>query len=137
MNKITVNAYAKVNLSLDVLGKMDNGYHELRSIMQLIELHDDIEITRTKGDGKVSVSSSRAFLPKDEKNIAGKAVRLFMTEMGITGYDVTVYINKRNPVCAGLGGGSADAAAVLRGLNKIYKGRLTMEELCAFRLSAE
>ncbi|MBE6948439.1 MAG: 4-(cytidine 5'-diphospho)-2-C-methyl-D-erythritol kinase [Ruminococcaceae bacterium] len=129
MDKITVKAYAKINLSLDVLGKMPDGYHELRSIMQLVELHDDVEITRTKGKSKIKASSSKVFLPKDEKNIAGKAVRLFLDETGITGYDVSVFINKRNPVCAGLGGGSADGAAVLKGMNELFGTGLTLTQL--------
>lgn len=129
MNRITVSAYAKVNLSLDVLGKMDNGYHELSSVMQLIELHDDVEITMTSGSGMIYAVSSRAFLPRNEKNIAGKAARLFMREMNITGYDIDVYIHKRNPVCAGLGGGSADGAAVLKGMNKLFETGLSLSEL--------
>lgn len=129
MDKLTVNAHAKINLSLDVLGKMPDGYHELRSVMQLIELHDDVEISFKIGCGEVRVGTSKAFLPNDDKNIAGKAARLFMSEMGITGYDVDIYIYKRNPVCAGLGGGSADGAGVLMGLNELFSTRLSKTTL--------
>ncbi len=129
MDKLTVNAHAKINLSLDVLGKMPNGYHELRSIMQLIQLHDDVEISCKRGGGKLRVRTSKAFLPNDDKNIAGKAARLFMSEMDTVGYDVDIYIHKMNPVCAGLGGGSADGAAVLLGLNELFGTGLSKAEL--------
>lgn len=129
MDKLAVNAHAKINLSLDVLGKMPDGYHELRSIMQLIELHDDVEICRKSGSSEVRVRTNRAFLPCDDKNIAGKAARLFMSKMCITGYDVDIYIHKRNPVCAGLGGGSADGAAVLMGMNELFCTELSKSAL--------
>ncbi|MBQ6540789.1 MAG: 4-(cytidine 5'-diphospho)-2-C-methyl-D-erythritol kinase [Oscillospiraceae bacterium] len=131
MDKLTVCARAKINLSLDVLGKMDDGYHEILSVMQSVELHDDIQLTAEDGNGYVRARSSRSFLPRDDRNIAGKAVRLFLNETDIKGKNVDVYIVKRNPVCAGLGGGSADGAAVLRGLDEIFGTGLSDEELMA------
>jgi 4-diphosphocytidyl-2-C-methyl-D-erythritol kinase len=129
MEKLTVSARAKINLSLDVLGKMADGYHEILSVMQSVELHDDVMLTSEKGSGVFRVRTSRAFLPKDDRNIAGKAVSLFLGEVGITGRDINVYIEKRNPVCAGLGGGSADGAAVLRGLDEMFGTGLGDAEL--------
>lgn len=130
MEKLTVSARAKINLSLDVLGRMEDGYHEILSVMQSVEHHDDVELTVEKGSGEVRVRTSKAFLPRDDRNIAGKAARLFLGELGITGKDVTVFIKKRNPVCAGLGGGSADGAAVLNGLNELFGTKLSGEALC-------
>lgn len=129
MDKLTVYARAKINLSLDVLSKIDDGYHEIISIMQSVDLHDDIQISTKSGNGQIRVRTSRAYLPKDGKNIAGKAVKLFFDKQNIKGQDVTVYIHKRNPVCAGLGGGSADGAAVLRGMNTLFETGLDSNAL--------
>ena len=90
MDKLTVYARAKINLSLDVLGKIDDGYHEILSVMQSVELHDDIQLTAEDGNGYVRARSSRSFLPRDDRNIAGKAVRLFLNETDIKGKNVDV-----------------------------------------------
>lgn len=112
-------AYAKVNLTLDVLGKRPDGYHDLRSIMQTISLRDDIEID--VGTGKPWVlRCDKEGIPCDERNLAWKAAKLYCDTMGKDPDGLEIRITKRIPSQAGLGGGSADAAAVLRALNRHY-----------------
>ena len=112
-------AYAKVNLTLDVLGKREDGYHDIRSIMQTISIRDDIEIDI--GTGKPwSIECSREDIPLDERNLAWKAAKLYCETMKKDPNGITIRIEKRIPSEAGLGGGSADAAAVLRALNRHY-----------------
>jgi len=123
MNEITVKAWAKLNLSLDVLGKLADGYHEMKMVMQTASLCDDIRIELT-GDGAVTVQSNLAFLPKDGNNIAAKAAAAFFGAAGLPGAGARITLNKRIPVGAGLGGGSADAAAVLRGLNELCGAKM-------------
>ena len=126
--KLLTHAYAKLNLSLDVVRKMDNGYHAMRMVMQNVALCDDIAISCEKGAG-INITTNFKYLPLDEKNIAAKAARLFFEHTGIREYGVTLDMTKRIPVCAGLGGGSADAAAVLRGLNTLFHAGLSRAEL--------
>ena len=112
-------AYAKVNLTLDVLGKRDDGYHELQSIMQGISLRDDIEID--VGTGKPwKLLCSAEGIPCDERNLAWKAAKIYCDTMKKDPDGLEIRILKRIPNEAGLGGGSADAAAVLRALNRHY-----------------
>ena len=112
-------AYAKVNLTLDVLGKRDDGYHELQSIMQGISLRDDIEID--VGTGKPwKLLCSLEGIPCDERNLAWKAAKIYCDTMKKDPEGLEIRILKRIPNEAGLGGGSADAAAVLRALNRHY-----------------
>lgn len=127
MNSITLKAKAKINLTLDVIGRRDNGYHDLQMIMQTINLHDTIKIRKTKSPG-IRLMSNLPWLPTDERNIAYKAAQSFFEYTGITG---GVYINiyKRIPVSAGLAGGSTDAAAVLIGLNKIFHTNFSKRKL--------
>ncbi len=127
MDTIRLKAKAKINLSLDVIGKMDNGYHNLRMIMQTINLHDTIQMKRTKSS-KIQIKTNLKWLPADERNIAYKTAELFLKEMNIT-EGAYIDILKRIPISAGLAGGSSDAAAVLVGLNKLYQTRLTKKEL--------
>ena len=128
------HAWAKLNITLDVTGKMDNGYHALKMIMQTCSLCDDVHIAVEPGAGLVTVRTNRQYLPKNEDNIAGKAARAFLSWMDLDGWDVQISLTKRIPVCAGLGGGSADAAAVLRGLNALFEAGLdarTLEKIGA------
>lgn len=124
---VEVPAYAKINLSLDVTGKRKDGYHELRMIMQTVELHDIVRIEEVKG-GKIRLECSMAGLPGDSSNTAWKAADILMRSSGIR-KGLKISINKRIPLSAGLAGGSADAAAVLRGLNKLFKLELEHVEL--------
>lgn len=128
MNEITVKAWAKLNLSLDVLGKLADGYHEMKMVMQTASLSDDIRIELT-GDGAVTAQSNFAFLPKDENNIAAKAAAAFFAAAELPGAGARITLRKRIPVGAGLGGGSADAAAVLRGLNELTGAKLDADAL--------
>jgi 4-diphosphocytidyl-2-C-methyl-D-erythritol kinase len=123
------HAYAKLNLSLDVLGRAANGYHDLRTVMQSVSFGDDVEIELT--DGEWSIDPGRPYLPADEKNLALRAASLFLAG---TGLGARIRVEKRVPVCAGLGGGSSDAAAVLRALNKLTGAGKTADELRAMAL---
>ena len=112
-------AYAKINLTLDVLGKREDGYHDLKSVMQTISLRDDIEID--VGTGKPWVlRCDKEGIPCDERNLAWKAAKLYCDTMKKDPDGLEIRITKRIPSEAGLGGGSADAAAVLRALNDHY-----------------
>lgn len=112
-------AYAKLNLTLDVLGKRPDGYHDLKSVMQTISIRDDIEIDI--GTGKPwKLLCTNETIPADERNLAWKAARVFFERIGKDPDGLEIRITKRIPTEAGLGGGSADAGAVLRALNKHY-----------------
>ena len=118
-------AYAKVNLTLDVLGKREDGYHDLQSVMQTISLRDDIEIDI--GTGKPwCLHCSDSDIPCDETNLAWKAARVYLDAMKLDPNGLEIRITKRIPSQAGLGGGSADAAAVLRALNRHYNSPLSI-----------
>lgn len=127
MDKILLNSHAKINLSLDVIGKRDDGYHEVLMIMLSCGLCDSITLTRTASG--IELTTNLSFLPKGEKNLAYKAAQSFFEYSGING-GVKIELSKRIPVGAGLAGGSGNAAAVLCGLNMLYKANLTEEELC-------
>lgn len=121
-------AYAKVNLTLDVLGKREDGYHDLKSVMQTISLRDDIEID--VGTGKPWVlHCDKEGIPCDERNLAWKAAKLYLDTMKKEPDGLEIRITKRIPSEAGLGGGSADAAAVLRALNRHYGDPLSLPAL--------
>ena len=124
---VTVLAPAKLNLSLDVVGTLANGYHDLDMVMQTIDLYEKI-ILKTSRDLRLSLPGS--FVPANDKNTAVKAALAFFDYTGLlAGVDINVY--KRVPVRAGMAGGSADAAGVLVGLNELYGAKLSMSELCA------
>ena len=112
-------AFAKVNLTLDVLGKRDDGYHDIRSIMQTISMRDDVEIDIGTG-APWKILCNVEHIPTDERNLAWKAAKVYLDRIGKDPDGLEIRITKRIPVEAGLGGGSADAAAVLRALNKHY-----------------
>lgn len=132
MEKIKINAYAKINLSLDVIGKREDGYHNLRMIMQEIDLKDIITISETK-DENIKIICKSKKVPTDEKNIAYKAAMLMLKKYEKpTG--LTIEIEKHIPVAGGLAGGSTDAAAVLKGLNEIWELNLTQNELMEIAL---
>ncbi len=119
MTTLYEGAYAKLNLTLDVLGKRADGYHDLKSVMQTISLRDDIEID--VGTGKPwCLKCDKEGIPTDEKNLAWKAAKVFCEAANKEPDGLEIRITKRIPSEAGLGGGSADAAAVLRALNRHY-----------------
>ena len=128
MTTIFEPAYAKVNLTLDVLGKRPDGYHDLQSVMQTISLRDDIEIDI--GTGKPwKLVCSREDIPCDERNLAWKAAKVYCEAMNKDPDGLEIRITKRIPSQAGLGGGSADAAAVMRALNEHYGSPLSIMAL--------
>lgn len=125
--KTETRARAKLNISLDVLGKRPDGFHEMRMIMAAATLYDDITIETETASS--FVKTNLRYLPNDSRNIAMKAAELFFEKSGIKNSGTVINIKKRIPVCAGLGGGSADAAAVLDALNEMYGGPLSRESL--------
>lgn len=144
-SEVTVKGYAKINLGLDVVGELENGYHLLRSVMQQIDLYDTIELSRlNEAAGKkhirdadnvpdngpqIILTSDSDEVPLDQSNLAYKAANLLMDCDNICG-GVHIHILKRIPVAAGLAGGSADAAAVLIGMNQLFGLGHSKEELC-------
>ena len=147
MHNLRQSAFAKLNLTLDVLDKRPDGFHDLRSVMQTVSLHDDVVIdlgveekssihcyrqifSGTQEDHADEVLLETDGLPQDEDNLAWKAAALFYERTGIRPENFEIFINKRIPVQAGLGGGSADAAAVLRALDQHYEMPLSVPALC-------
>lgn len=125
MTTLYEGAFAKLNLTLDVLGKREDGYHDLQSVMQTISIRDDIEID--VGTGKPwKLLCSAQDIPTDETNLAWKAAEVFCKTLNKDPNGLEIRIQKRIPSGAGLGGGSADAAAVLRALNRHYNSPLSI-----------
>ncbi len=117
MDSIRLKARAKINLGLDVLGKREDGYHEVRMVMQTVGIYDRLIITRISED-EIRIKSNLAFLPLNENNLIYKAARLLKEEYGYEG-GVEIDLNKFIPVAAGMAGGSTDAASTLFGINKL------------------
>ncbi len=128
MDKITRKAYAKINLGLDVLRRREDGYHEVRMIMQSVGLYDTLAFTRREETGIVVVTDKEE-LPGDESNLIYKAAKLLTETYGI-GQGVHIALEKRIPMAAGMAGGSTDAAAVFHGMNEMFSLGLSMEEMC-------
>ena len=128
MDEFTIQAPAKLNLTLDVLGRREDGYHDLKMVMQSITLADRLTLRPGRAPG-IQVSSSFHFLPTGEKNLAGKAAVCFYQALGRPVRDLDISITKHVPVCAGMAGGSSDAAAVLRALNRLEGDPFSPEEL--------
>lgn len=127
MNSITVKAYAKINLGLDVLRKREDGYHDVCMIMQSLNLHDTITIKKTQ-TSEISIRTNLPYLPIDKGNLVYKAAALFTEIIGVKD-GLFIGLDKKIPVAAGLAGGSTDAAATLMGLNELYRSGLSTEEL--------
>lgn len=128
MNTLTEPAYAKINLSLDVLGRREDGYHDLKMVMQSVSLCDQVRMTLGETE-RLTLSTNLGFLPVDGKNIAVMAARAFARHTGVDLARLSIHIDKRIPVCAGTAGGSSDGAAVLRGLNRLYDTGLSLRQL--------
>ena len=126
-NDISLKALAKINLGLDVVRRREDGYHEVRMIMQTIQLYDRLDIKRTQEPG-IQIQTNLSFLPVNENNLIYKAAKLLMDEFSITD-GVSVKLDKRIPVAAGMAGGSTDAAAMLIGVNRLFSLGLTKKQL--------
>lgn len=130
MHEMRLKAFAKINLGLDVLRRREDGYHEVKMIMQTIGLYDKIKLTKLKKTG-IQVKTNLYYLPDDNNNLVYKAAKLLMDEYGIEG-GLYIDLQKYIPVAAGLAGGSSDAAAVLYGMNQMFHLRLSMQELMQY-----
>jgi 4-diphosphocytidyl-2-C-methyl-D-erythritol kinase len=122
---ITLQAYAKINLSLDVVGRLENGYHLVRMIMQTVGICDELSFERT--DGEIRITANDGDLPLGEDNLIYRAAALMRDRFHTGG--VSVHLEKRIPVAAGMAGGSTDAACTLKAMNQLYDLRLSEEEL--------
>ena len=122
MRSIDVNAYAKINLSLDIVGRREDGYHTVDMVMQSVSLSDKVRVALNE-TGEVTLACSKPHIPADMRNTAYKAARYFLDATGLS-YGADIYIEKVVPDQAGMGGGSADAAAVLRALNYLCEQEL-------------
>ena len=143
MEILTESAFAKLNLTLDVLSRREDGYHDIRSVEQTISLRDDVVLNIGTGrkwalhcyqervrDGAEDTELATEGYPQDAENLAWKAAEVFFDRTGHDPKGLEIFINKRIPMQAGLGGGSADAAAVLRALNRAYDSALSIPALC-------
>ena len=134
MKTIRLNAFGKINLSLDVLERQSDGYHKLKMIMQEIDLKDLITIKEAQGsDGLITLTSTNSEIPTDHRNIAYRAGSLMAEKFNID-KNIEIHIEKNIPISAGLAGGSTDAAAVLKGLNELWDLKLSEEELMTLGL---
>ena len=127
-NTIIKKAYAKVNLGLDVIRRREDGYHEVRMIMQTVDLYDILAFTRREEPGIV-VTTDRDELPGDENNLVYKAARL-LTETYFIKEGIKIELQKRIPMAAGMAGGSTDAAAVFHGMNEMFELGMSEDEMC-------
>ena len=123
---VTAEAHAKINLTLDILGKRGDGYHEVAMVMQSVGLFDTLHLEKIPSGIALQINTNA--LPTDEGNLAWRAARAFLDAYGVAG-GVRIEIEKRIPIAAGLAGGSADAAAVLRGMNELFLTKRTAVEL--------
>lgn len=128
MNSVTLRAYAKINLSLDVVGKREDGYHLLESVFQGISLYDEVSVKREDGAGGIRIQCDLPYIPTDERNIVHKVATAFFRAAGIDSYQITIALKKTIPSGAGLGGGSADGAAVFSALCRLYNKTFSVQE---------
>ncbi len=126
MNRVQLKAHAKINLTLDVVGKRENGYHDVEMIMQQVDLHDIITLGKREDD-QIVLTSDAPYLPKGQGNIAWRAAKAICNHVD-KNLGVSIHIEKHIPVAAGLAGGSTDAAAVINGMNDLFDLGLTLEE---------
>ena len=122
-----LKALAKINLGLDVLGRREDGYHDVRMVMQSVYLYDNVKIEQRRKPG-IELMSNLYYLPSDSGNIAYKAAQMLMEEFDLPG-GVRITLEKHIPVAAGMAGGSSNAAAVLFGMNRLYDLHLSQQEL--------
>lgn len=126
--KVTVKAYAKINLMLDILSTLENGYHDLFMIMQSVGIYDRVTVGKTDSK-KIEITCTKDGVPTDEKNIVHKAATKFFADTDTENPGISIHIEKNIPQAAGLAGGSADGAATLVALNKLFGTGLSFKEL--------
>ena len=126
--KVQEYAYAKLNLTLDVTAKRDDGYHDMLMVMQTVSISDSIVLEQT-GEKGIRAASNFRYVPTDERNLAVRAAGTFLDAVGEAKDGILIRMDKTIPVGAGMAGGSADAAAVLRGMNRLYGNRMSRREL--------
>lgn len=124
---LSIDANAKINLTLDILDKRDDGFHEVAMVMQEVSLHDTLVLDKIATGIQLEIDNTE--LPADESNLCYKAAKLIIDEYGLTS-GVNIKLTKRIPMAAGLAGGSADAAAVLKGMNELFSLNISEEKLC-------
>ena len=130
-SNLKIKAYGKINLALDIVGKRDDGYHMLNTVMQSVSCFDLLDFTLSEGEG-IELTCKLDSFPKGEDNIITKAYHAFADFTHVDfGCKITVNVEKNLPSQAGMGGGSADAAATLRALDFMFDTRLTDEQLCS------
>lgn len=129
--KVTVKAPAKINLTLDIVGRRPDGYHDVAMVMQTVSLYDTVTVESSEGEGEAVEVRCPAYpdVPSDERNIACKAARAFYRQTGVVPRPLFITIDKEIPTQAGLAGGSADGAAVVLALNKLYETHLEPDEM--------
>lgn len=127
LDRMYLKAYGKINLALDVLRKREDGYHDVRMIMQTVGIYDGIEMVKTD-TGKIEIDTNIYYLPTNENNIVYKAVKLLFDEFNIQS-GIRISLKKFIPVSAGMAGGSTDAASVLFGINKMFDLKLSIKDL--------
>lgn len=128
MKKIVLKAYGKVNLGLDVVRRRDDGYHEVRMIMQTVGLFDRLELKKTSGDS-IKLSANLKFLPVNEQNLVYQAIAAVKDKYSLK-CGVEAYLEKRIPIAAGMAGGSSNCAAALRGMDQLFDLGIEERELC-------
>lgn len=129
MNQITERAYAKINLALDVLRRRPDGYHDVRMVMQTVHLYDKLTLSKSREPG-ISLKTNLPFLPGNENNLVYRAIDLFCKTYGID-CGIRATLEKRIPIAAGMAGGSSDAAAAFRAMNKLFHINASLEDLQA------
>ena len=130
MTRVVELAYAKINLTLDVLRLRSDGYHDLDMVMQSVSLHDTVTLTRTERPG-ILLDTDQDNLPRDRNNLAVDAAHRLLEHLGRPDTGLSIHIEKRIPLCAGTAGGSSDAAATLRGLNRLLGSPCTVQQLAS------
>ena len=132
MNSIALKAYAKINLGLDVLRRLENGYHEVKMVMQNVGIYDELTLTKTLRD--ITVETNHAELPADENNLVYKAAKLMFDEFQLPG-GLHIQLEKNIPIAAGMAGGSTDAACVIKGIRELYGLDVSTERLMKLSVS--
>ena len=135
MKSVKIKCPAKINLTLEIVNKREDGFHNIKSIMQLVDLYDYLTITIKESENPaITLSGTSQEIPYDEKNLVYKAAELFFNTAGIKAYSTDIYIEKNIPIAAGLAGGSTDAAGTLYGLNLLFNNIFSdskLNDLCA------